>query len=539
MKTFIDKIKGISVGFIFLFTIFFTSCTDLGETPYTFINPESFYKTESDIDAALNNAYRTFRNMASNKSYMLKLEVLTDQGEPNYRKDNVEADNRWENVNSASRSFSGLWSDAYEVINCANIVLGRVDGIEMTETAKNNIKGQARFLRAYALFHLVRIYGACPIPLTYTSGVTGLEMARSSVEDIYIQITKDLEFGASNLPQKGDAGYDNWRVTAGACNALLGEAYLYKATLAAPEENNLSANKEDLQKSLTYSKKVIDSKKYTLISDYTQLWYWFNQSGAKNNAESIFELQYVEEAGGNNNMHLYFGMGKAPDGLCGMYCRYGAPGSFYNSYGINDRRRNVFLTDFIYSNKEYTYDIESERWNPEWVVEQVIYNVGNCKYYDKWANVSLGLPAANFPMLRYSEVLLNYAEAANLLSPGDGLAQLNEVHQRAGLTALPSMSQQAMDEAIIQERAWEFAGESKAYYDELRKGVLGDRTEKFVYNNHMLYKNSNGKEKHWFSLPLQFKAKKTFLWKIPQSDLDSNPALKQNPDNESSAITLK
>ncbi len=540
---------------VVLVAVMYSSCTDLDETPYTFIDPDSYYKTTDDLDAALNNAYRDFRDMAgSRRNYVAKLEVTTDQGEPNYRKEQplLDYSNAWVESNNVTYTFSDLWANAYVVINDANIILGRMGNIEMTDTEANNFKGQALFLRAYALYHLVRIYGGCPIPLTYTSSVSGLEMERSSIEEVYEQITEELEFGATYLPKKGDSNYDEWRATSGSCYALLGEVYLYKATIS--NEDNFSADESDLKKSMEYSYEVISSGKYQLMSDFTQLWYWFN-ADAKNNVESIFELQYSNTEGNANNMAVDFGIGNSSGikNVAGTYyCRYGPSVELYNSYDDNDTRKKIFLTEFTERGTDitYTYDADEQTWFAEdgsaYTPENYAYHtLLNAKYFDPWADpeTDRSRPGTNFPMLRYSEVLLNYAEAANLLNAGDGLEQLNLVHTRAGLPAYSSMSQEEMDEAIIQERMWEFPGECKAYYDQLRKGVLGDRAEEYIHTNHQLYLEekyvssaSNSRVKLRFSYAMQFKPKKSFLWKIPTTDLNSNSMLEQNPDNVSQTL---
>ena len=103
---------------------------------------------------------------------------------------------------------------------------------------------------------------------------------------------------------------------------------------------------------------------------------------------------------------------------------------------------------------------------------------GNAKFYDYQTSADLKCPSANIYMLRYSEVLLNYAEAKNKLGSSDeALDKLNMVHQRAGLPALDNMGQDQQDEAIFQERGWEFIGEAKLYYDELRYRPLREKAE--------------------------------------------------------------
>jgi hypothetical protein len=152
---------------------------------------------------------------------------------------------------------------------------------------------------------------------------------------------------------------------------------------------------------------------------------------------------------------------------------------------------------------------------------------GNGKYYDFKTDASLLMSANNFMILRYSEVLLNYAEALNQLNAGsaEALKYLNMVHQRAGLSALSVTSQTDLDNAIFQERGWEFIGEGKLYFDELRTNRLGKNVYDFI--------SKGVAEGMNYFRKLNFVPQKSFLWKIPKTDLDSNSALEQNPDNVS------
>ncbi len=151
--------------------------------------------------------------------------------------------------------------------------------------------------------------------------------------------------------------------------------------------------------------------------------------------------------------------------------------------------------------------------------------VFNCKYFDNRTDFSLMMPSANFPIFRYSEVLLNYAESSNLLSAGEGLEELNKVRQRAGLAALPAgTSQSEIDEDILNQRRYEFVGEAKVFYDELRKDKLADFAAEKC-------RQATLDGITYISSEVVFKPQKTYLFKIPQGDLESNAKLEQNPDN--------
>jgi hypothetical protein len=148
--------------------------------------------------------------------------------------------------------------------------------------------------------------------------------------------------------------------------------------------------------------------------------------------------------------------------------------------------------------------------------------VFNCKYFDQHTDASLQRPNANFPILRYAEVLLNYAEAANILNGGSGIECLNQVRNRAGLPSF-SGSQAEIDEEIFNQRRFEFVGEGKIFFDELRRDVLADLSAKKLARGY-----ADGLSYFTTDKPL-FAPQKSFLFLIPQSDLDSNPALEQNP----------
>jgi starch-binding outer membrane protein, SusD/RagB family len=502
--------------------IAFCSCTDLKEQPYTFIDPDSFYQNESQLNQGLNSVYTQFRTMAGNYKYIMRLECCTDFGQPCYTKEDCPLINCWYDINNASTyTFTTVWSQAYSAINKANLILARGEDVSMDATSKARVYAQARFMRAYSYFILVRLYGGVPIPATYTKNLSGLEIPRQSVETVYNYIIADLEYCEANLPVRGTSGYDVWRASQGASQALLGEVYLTRASM--------EGNTAYYQKCVDYCQKVIDSKVYSLITDYKNLWYAFN-ANAKNNAESIFELQYCAVSGQENNMHRQFGLGNSitvPGFGSYFYHRYGPSIYAWQSYASTDTRLGAFITSYTYNGLFREFVASDKGFYPgskNWLTS----TPGNAKYYDFQTSATLQLPCANFYMLRYSEVLLNYAEAKNQLSGGssDAFDKLKEVHQRAGLTdydSMTTMSQSDMDNAIFQERGWEFIGEGKIYYDELRTNRLGSRVSTFV---------AQGVADGMYQFQkLNFVPKKSFLWKIPQSDLDSNPALVQNPDN--------
>ncbi len=511
-----------------------SSCSDLTEQPYTFISPDSYYKTEAEVQTALNATYNRFRRIYSgnNSLYIAHLEMLTEQGWPTYNKDNMHELSQWSYANSASvGGVMKVWANAYECINRANVVLGRVEAVSMTDEARNRIKGQAYFLRGYTFFHLLRLYGGVPLPTTYTNGVEGLEIPRASVDDTYQRVIEDLTTAESLLPQRGVDGYEVWRASKGAAQTALGEVYLYRASM---NDNN----RDYLTKARDYSKLVIDSHIYDLMPEFTDNFYWFN-ANAKNCVESVFELQYSPQAGQSNNMHIRFGLGRTNNAYmgCYQYARFGVSGYLYREMLNNGDKRAAALLSYFEGlcgddpkdqvSQPCTYNATTLSWEPKaWNDRPAeMRAVFNCKYFDNRTDFSLMMPSANFPIFRYSEVLLNYAEASNLLSAGDGLEALNRVRQRAGLAALPAgTTQSEIDEDILNQRRYEFVGEAKVFYDELRKDKLADFAAEKC-------RQATLDGITYISSEVVFKPQKTYLFKIPQGDLESNAKLEQNPDN--------
>ena len=400
--------------------------------------------------------------------------------------------------------------------------MARGEKIDISDEAKSCIYAQARFMRAYTYFVLVRLFGGVPIPETFTNSLEGLEIPRKSIDEVYDYILEDLDYCEAHLPIRGTNKYDVWRVSKGAVQALLSEVYL---TLASMEGNN-----EYYQKCVDNCEKIIQSGVYSLVSNYSDLWYAFNIN-AKNNQESIFELQFSAEAKQANWCHQMFGFANSftiPGYGYMFYHRFGPSIYAWESYDKKDARRDAFVTEFFYNGTKYEFLASDNGFYPgkkNWVSA----TPGNAKFYDYQTSADLKCPSANIYMLRYSEVLLNYAEAKNKLGSSDeALDKLNMVHQRAGLPALDNMGQDKLDEAIFQERGWEFIGEAKLYYDELRTDRLGKRLKEFM-------KHGVAEGMYLFQ-ELQFVPQKSFLWKIPQSDVDSNPALEQNPDNLSGPL---
>jgi hypothetical protein len=492
------------------------------EEVFSAISPGDFYQSAEDLNSALTGVYAKFQEHyggLARLTYYLPIESATENGAPNRSEDGAHLYNVWALANDPSRTIN-RWQSSYEIINSANVVIGRGADIEMDENLKKQIFAEARFLRGLSYFYLVRLYGGVPIPESFTQSKEGLEIPRKSVEEVYDYIIADFEYASENLPLKSEfPANEVWRASKGAAQALLSKVYLTRGSMTGDQLY--------FQESKKYAQMVIESGVYEIEPDFRDLWKWYNPEN-ENGQESIFEIQHAHLSGENNNMHIHFGVSiEMTDPSIGNYMwhRYGPSFYAYNSYSEQDyRKSSTFLTDVTLSTgRTYRWVQEDKGFYPgseDWQSA----TPGNIKYYDRSV---LALPAANIYIMRYAEVLLDYAEAENALNgpTTDAYEKINIIRDRAHLDDLTQgLTQEQFADAIYRERSWEFIGEGKLYYDGIRTGKITEAVKAEV---------AYGNEKGLFLYtPLQFAPTKNFLWKIPAYDLSANPALVQNPDNE-------
>lgn len=510
---------------LLLTVIVLSACSDLSERTYTFIDPSNYYKDEEQMETTLNGAYADFASIFGNWDPLYALELLTEHGMPAHsNKSNVKGFNCWQGVNQSTTYNINIWDKCYRLINRCNVVLGRTGGVDMSDTEKSKFYGQARFMRAYTMFTLLRLYGGLAIPESYTESLDGLEIPRKTADETYDFIIADLEEAISVLPTRSEWGASAYyKASKGAAQALLGDVYLTRACMN-------DYNTTYLQQAKKYLGDVINSGEYHLLSDYKSLWYWFVEEASKNTEESLLEVQFGSTRG--NSLHCYFGIATHDESLgANMFARTGVSHRDYLSYADNDDRKQCFLTEYTItgSGVKRWWQPENKGYSGKGEGKWPSTSPGNVKFYDRTKTAyETGVAKNNFILMRYSDVLLNYAEVENLLNgpTADAYDKLNAVHRRACHEDLKAgMTKQEFDDALYQERVWEEIGEGYLYYDELRTDRLGRNV--YDYKNYM-YENG-----YYNCQKLQFVPQRNFLWKINQKSLDSNPALEQNPDNVS------
>jgi starch-binding outer membrane protein, SusD/RagB family len=364
--------------------------------------------------------------------------------------------------------FNNIWSGHYQGIARANKAIDILNKSSFDTATRNRLLAESRFLRGLYYFNLVRFFGGVPkiirVPADPQEGNSDEFQTRASVADIYAQILSDLEFAEALLPMKGDPETQIGRATKGAAQSYLSKVHLYL---------------ENWQDAFDYSNAVIQSGKYSLVqtADYHVI---FREKpvggvGGVNNSESIFEVQTGVNSAENAVSPLYSN-GQGPRGKGGWndlgFGLNTPTADLANAYEAGDTRRAgtiIFINPTVPGNSTGTVLWDGYRIPSQDSVENPRYNYK--AYHSPLAESpqttnSKDNKPKNIRLMRYAEVLLIYAEAANRLSNmTEASAKMNMVRNRANLPDSLGTLQN-----IWEERRLELAMEQDRFLDLVRTG---------------------------------------------------------------------
>ena len=457
---------------------------------------DNFFKNATDAEQALTAVYDIIgvRGMYRESMWVLGdaasddiNELTGDNGDygTHYR---AASDFRWE----PSNPYSSLrWYDGYKGIFRANILLEELPEIEMDAALKSRFEGEAKFLRALYYFNLVMAFGDVPFMTTVLTREEYQELARTDKDIIYAQMEQDLKDAAAVLPAA--ASDPVGRATSGAANGLLSRIYLYqqKWTEAAS------------------SAEAVMGAGYTLVSseDFPKMFY----GQLENSSESVFEFQSVgfsPNVWGGDLTETSFGFLWSP--MIGWANWYSPSVSSQEQFEDGDIRRKASLLivgagDMLDSDGDGV-----EEPFPSGTMNGNYFNNANVK---KWLAIGKNLASGdeyevNFPIVRYAEVLLNYAEAQNELGNStDALVALNQIRDRAMVPAITETDQGLLRDLIRAERRRELLFEGQRFYDLHRWGIAAEVLS-----------------------PLGYRVGTHEYWPVPVAELDLMPNLTQYPN---------
>lgn len=465
-------------NYIFLFMACFglLSCEEfLTEIPRSSLTPENAYHTPDDWQKTLNGAYAMLQKLYVGKNTIKLTEVGTDE---------VQAfDLSWGHLvqldyhtfSTANVFFDDHYLFAYEGVKRCNAVIDMPTDV-VEPSIREQMVLQSKFLRALYYFDLVRMYGGVPLWTQSHIDRAQIMKPRSSVDEVYEVIVRDLKDAENGLPTQWSKAEDKGRATAYAAQAMLARVYIQ---WSKPRE------------ALEYCQKL--DGKFHLYSTYREI---FDPKNKNAEYENIFEVQFRHSGSFGLEGSLQHSMW-GPRGVGGPE-KFGGWGGFgptqyvYDSFDDMDKRREAFFwTEF-----------NGVRQSPPSQRKFFDNNYGNVIEDDE----------LNFIVIRYADILLMKAEALNTIGDsGNGKYDaVNAVRSRAGLpliTVNDNLTKEQFADRILEERLHELCFEHLRRWDLIRFGKLSeylkDRRGIVIQPHHVLYP-------------------------IPQRALDANEAISEN-----------
>lgn len=353
----------------------------------------------------------------------------------------------------ATTEFASNWNGHFSLIYACNDLIVDIEASGLKDEGTVVNSAEAKAIRAFAYFDLRRDYGSVPIILNKIVKPSDGIKAKNTVAEIDAQIISDLEFAAANLPLNWPA-YPG-RATKGFANSLLAKLYLYQGNYA---------------KALAKSEEVIDSGQYALTSSYETL---FSEAG-DNSKESIFEVQFLRLETTDYANNYWESQGVRGTSNWDLGWGFNVPTTdLVNAYETGDPRKAATI---LFSGQDDGFGntlpasppLAQKYWNKKaYTTPSIRASYGVNKNF--WKNIKI---------LRYADVLLIAAEAANELGNPKAASYLEKVRARArgaNSDLLPAITggQTTLRAAIKQERRIEFAMEGERFYDLVRWGQAG------------------------------------------------------------------
>lgn len=448
---------------------------------------EDFWQSEEDATKAVNAMYGNLRAWPQVAFAAIAIESLaSDDTEKGSNPSDASFLNKFDDFTATATEgqIEDFWSGQFQEINLANQVIDNIPAIQMNESLKTRYIAEAKFIRAYCYFRLVRAFGDVPLRRQLPKDASEYNIPRSPKAEVYAAIEQDLTDAAAGLPTSYPAS-DLGRITRGAAWSLHAKVAMYQG-------------KWDQVLALTNQ---VMGLGYQLFPDYQALFRVENE----NNVESIFEIQASYIEGNCDASNSQYSQVQGVRGSFGGGWGFNVPtDDLVNAYEPDDPRRDATII-FRGETTPQGDAIPPVGDNPR-------YNQKSYVPFSTYVACSEG-SEQNIRVIRYAEVLLMNAEAANELgNTTQALSSLNQVRARARggnnaiLPDVTTTDKNQLREAIWRERRVELAMEFDRFFDLVRQGRAATVLA------------SKG-----------FVAGKNEVWPIPQNEIDlSGGVLTQN-----------
>lgn len=448
------------------------------------------------------------------------------------------------NILPTNVNVGKMYIGEYEALGVANDI---IDGMKSTsisdETVKNKIIGEALFIRAMTYFNLVRQFGKISLYLSPVEDYNEAQIPRSEVSEVYKVIIQDLKDAFDKLPEPGkqDIGSPNKY----AAKALLAKVYI---TLAGNETNS-----QYWELAYNTAKEVYDFGKYSLVRPYSSLF----GSTNKNNAESIFEIQFSSVQSGCRLTETTFPQGHSlmPDAKGSNSWGKTVPTrSMFDMFDPADPRREATFchTSYVNIKDKKTYMLYPTTRKADGTLPKGMkVKIGTSEYpaWKKYVDPTLVTYSnCNFVYMRYADLLLLLAESANELNgkTSEAVGYLNEVLDRARdvngdskIDPIAEIYPQEVDLAItkeelrtkiLKERLFELSGEADEWYTIRRRGA--DFLKNIVKAHNKNLEKLSELPKYVYRLSdSENDIKKNLLLPFPSEEINRNEKISQDDQN--------
>lgn len=483
--------------------VLLSGCDDfLSTIPSDQYTEENFWESEEQAQAGLTGVYEILRGYPANQIF------YSPQITPNA----VKFDNPggWRDIarglaQTTNPLFEDAWESNYQGIGRANTLLDNIDQVNADAELINEMKAEAKFLRAFFYADLVNKFGNVPLITDAPDLIEQGELPRSTKDEVVTQILKDLDEAANVLPQSNDPG----RATKGAALALKARVLLYEGRW---------------EEAANAAQAVMNLEVYSLFPDYRGLFMLENEG----NSEVIWDIQFLMPRFGHgfdNAVTLHSNVAPTKELVDAYYMKDGKPISespLYdpsNPYENRDPRlyQTIRVVGAMYNGEINTADD----------LDQTGFGTKKFTTYSDSTTITEipgGRSEINPIVIRYAEVLLAYAEAQNeAVGPDQSVYDaINKIRTRPSVNMpplQPGLTQEEMRQMIRHERRIELALEGKYYADIKRWGIAEDAMNGPVYDA----------EGNVYTTRT-FNPARDYLWAIPANQIDLNPNLEQNPN---------
>ncbi len=471
--------KRVNIYFLLLLGLLSTvSCSEdfLDAEPITEVTDANFYRTPEDAYSALVGVYDGMQIVSgiSGLSYPVASMLMSDNmygGVGNADDYAFQAVDEFD-VNRSPTStnlYEPLWIAYYEALFRANVLINKMDQIDWSENPelRNQYEAEARFIRGYLYFQMVKLWGNIPLLTEPTTD----NVPQATPEEVYTVIAQDLLFAAENLPAEPYNSVDAGRVTRWAAKSMMGRVYLYyTGYYNQPDLVGLVSQSE----ALGHLEDVIQNSGHGLVPEYAQLWpaASLENFAGENNQEIVFSVKhtFTSDYNGNtdgNHWMVMLGMREYTYYPYAQGWGITVTPELYQAYNESDTRREASIIaieeeeipfDKLESQREYT-GYYTKKYTP-----MATEDGGSLAVELGGTDFQIG-QFQDFYVIRYADVLLMAAE----LGSGNAQSYFDMVRARAYQDDFSSLA--VTPERIQNERRLEFALEGLRFWDLMRNGI--------------------------------------------------------------------